>query len=215
MQAIVLFARSPEREAAAKRIVGAAPLFRSVVAAWLEAAHAHGAMPLIACAAEDREALAAIAPHVARGWIEQGRAAFGERVCSATAEAFALGFSSVIVAAIDAPPPSRLGEALATLAAGVPVVGPARDGGINFIGLTTPDRALLGHLTARRCRALLPNAIVFETTTDVDSRTSLDRARHERQWRGYLHAVRVIRTTHVAHALRGTTRSLPPRAPPL
>lgn len=216
MQAVVLFARSPEREAAVKRLHGTAPLFRAVIAAWLRKAAACGARPVIACEARDREALAAIAPEIAREWIEQHDDAFGERVCSTAIEAFARGFSSVIIAAIDAPPPRRLREALQALASGTPVVGPARDGGVNFIGVTHADRALLAQLTFARCREALPHALVFEATSDVDSNASLRRAREERAWRGYFAPPQQkIEIPHIAHVLRGVSRPLASRPPPV
>lgn len=215
MQAVVLFARSPEREAAAKRLHGTAPLFRAVVAAWLRKAAACGARPVIACEARDREALAAIAPEVAREWIEQRDDAFGERVCATATEAFARGFSSVVIAAIDAPPPRRLGDALQALASGTPVVGPARDGGVNFIGVTHADRALLAQLTFARCRKALPHALIFEAATDVDSHASLRSARDERSWRGYfVPRVLPIAVPHIACVLRGVSRPLASRPPP-
>jgi glycosyltransferase A (GT-A) superfamily protein (DUF2064 family) len=210
----VLFARSPEREAAAKRMGGAAPLFRAVVAAWLRAAEAHGARPVIACEPRDRNALAAIAPEVPRDWIEQPRAAFGERVCSATTEAFARGFASVVIAAIDAPPPRRLGEALTSLANGVEVIGPARDGGINFIGMTHADRALLANLTLARGRAALPHAVVFEAATDVDSPAALQLARREKSWSGYIPPQPATSTPYIPHVLRGVCRPRASRPPP-
>ena len=214
MQAVVLFARSPEREAAAKRMGGAAPLFRAVVAAWLREAEAHGARPVIACEPRDRDALAAIASEVARDWIEQPQAAFGERVCSATIEAFSRGFASVVIAAIDAPPPRRLGEALAALANGIEVIGPARDGGVNFIGVTHADRALLGNLTFARCRAALPHARIFEAATDVDSPSALRIAQREKTWRGYIAPQVIPPVPHISRALRGVCRPLASRPPP-
>jgi glycosyltransferase A (GT-A) superfamily protein (DUF2064 family) len=215
MSAVLLFARSPEREAAAKRMTGAAPLFRAVVAAWLREAEAHGARPVIACEPGDRAALAAIAPEVGRDWIEQPRAAFGERVCAAVSEAFARGFETVVVAAIDAPPPRRLGEALAVLANGTPVIGPARDGGVNFIGVTAFDPELLENLTFVRCRTLLADAVVFEAATDVDSTASLSVARRERSWRGYFQIRPVERVPRIAHVLAGATFQLWCRPPPV
>src|SRR5919109_1086053 len=140
--AVVLFARSPEREAAAKRMRSGAALFRAVVAAWLRAARRHGAMPLIACAREDRDALAAIAPEIERGWIEQHGVSFGTRVANAAEDAFARGHDAVVLAAIDAPP-HDLGRAFASLARGIAVVAPASDGGVNYLGITITDRALL------------------------------------------------------------------------
>ena len=213
MIAVVLFARSPEREAAAKRIAGAAPLFRKVIAAWLREAEAAGARPVIACEARDRAALAAIAPEVAREWIEQPRASFGERVFSATTEAFGRGFERVVLAAIDAPP-LRLREALDVLASGVPVVGPARDGGINFIGVLNADYALLSNLTVARCLEALPDAVVFEAATDVDSTASLAIARIEKAWRGYFVGRPRFIEPFVARALCGVVHPHASRPPP-
>jgi glycosyltransferase A (GT-A) superfamily protein (DUF2064 family) len=214
MTAVVLFARSPEREAAAKRIVRGAPLFRKVIAAWLRETADAGVRPVIACEPRDREALARIAPEVDRDWIEQPRASFGERVCAATAEAFARGFERVVLAAIDAPP-LRLREALAALASGVPVIGPARDGGINFIGVLATDRELLSQLTLDRCREALPDALVFEAATDVDSAASLEAARREKSWRGYFVAPPPAFESPVAHPLRGISHHHDSRPPPL
>ncbi len=213
MNAVVLFARSPEREAAAKRIAGGAPLFRKVIAAWLRETVAAGARPVIACEPRDRDALADIAPEVAREWIEQPRASFGERVVSATTEAFARGFGRVVIAAIDAPP-LRLAEALSVLEAGVPVIGPARDGGINFIGVLDADRELLSQLTLGRCLAALPDAVVFEAATDVDSTASLDIARRERSWRGYLSAPLLPYESPAVHPSGGVSHPHTSRPPP-
>ena len=188
--AIVLFARSPEREAAAKGLpVSTVPLFRAVIAAWLEAAERHGAEALVACAAEDRPAFA---PDV--DWIEQRGESFGARVANAAAAAFAR-FDAVLIAAIDAPPPADLGRAFDALARGVAVVGPARDGGVNFVGLTSLDVALLTRLAPRRsdlvrvCREHCGELLVLDSATDVDSIASLEQARRDRAWRGYFHVV--------------------------
>jgi glycosyltransferase A (GT-A) superfamily protein (DUF2064 family) len=214
MIAVVLFARSPEREAAAKRIAGGAPLFRKVIAAWLRETVAAGARPVIACEPRDRDALAAIAPEVAREWIEQPRAAFGQRVWSATSEAFARGFERVVIAAIDAPP-LRLAEALAVLSDGAAVIGPARDGGINFIGVVDTDRALLSNLTLDRCLAALPEAVVFEAATDVDSVASLNTARREKAWRGYFSApLRLFEAAAVYPLRSGVSHPHTSRPPP-
>lgn len=215
--AIVLFARSPEREAAAKGLpVSTVPLFRAVVAAWIEAAARHGAEALIACAAEDR---AAFAPDV--DWIEQRGESFGARVANAATAAFAR-FDAVLIAAIDAPPPADLGRAFDALARGVAVVGPARDGGVNFVGLTSLDVALLTRLAPRRsdlvrvCREHCAELLVLGSATDVDSVASLEQARRDRAWRGYFDVVaspRVApasgRSLLFAHAVE----SRPPPAP--
>lgn len=210
--AVVLFARSPEREAAAKRMRSGAPLFRAVVAAWLRAARRHGAMPLIACALEDRDALAAIAPEIERGWIEQHGLSFGTRVANAAEDAFARGHDAVVLAAIDAPP-HDLGRAFAGLARGTAVVAPASDGGVNYLGITSVDRSLLENLTTQRCREHFSALLVVETTTDLDSSRALAIARRERAWRGLLAPIAMIAYAPT-HPLRGSARSNTTRPPP-
>ena len=220
MQAVVLFARSPEREAAAKRMPWAAPLFRDVIGAWLASAAAAGAAPLIACAAADRGSLARIAPGVERGWIEQSSGTFAERVCAAMAAAFARGYGSVIIAAIDAPPPRQLRAALSALAEGRPVVAPARDGGVNFIGLTAPDRTLLSQFSLHRrdlvrvCVARLPRLVVFAASTDLDSPSALAAARRERAWLPFVLPFSFLTPQAGAPALRGFTPARFSRPPP-
>lgn len=212
MHSVLLFARSPEREAAAKRMPGAAPLFRAVIAAWLDAAQRHGAAAVIACEDEDRAALAKIAPHVERRWIAQRGRTFGERVVAAAGEAFAT-FDAVIVAAIDAPPPKNLQAVLDALRGGASVVGPARDGGVNFIGITEVNEALLARLTLRACKVHCPRLLILRAVTDLDSTASLSAARNERAWRDVFD----IRTQHhvtAPHPCLGVVRSLPSRGPP-
>jgi glycosyltransferase A (GT-A) superfamily protein (DUF2064 family) len=211
--AIVLFARSPGREAAAKRMPSSAPLFRAVIAAWLDAARRHGATPVIACANEDRAALADIAPHIERRWIEQGGRTFGERVVAAAGEAFA-SFDAIVLAAIDAPPPRDLDDAFDALRRGISVVGPARDGGVNFIGLTALDAELLMRLTLRRCRERCARLLVLRAVTDLDSQRSLAAARNERAWRELFDS-RATRETVAPRPFLRAVRTLPPRAPPI
>ena len=210
--AVLLFARSPEREAAAKRMPHAAPLFRAVVTAWLDAAQRYGAAVVIACEDGDRSALARIAPHVQRGWIEQRGSSFGERVVAAAGQAFRT-FDALLVAAIDAPPPHDLTRVFAAIEAGTVVIGPARDGGVNFIGLGALDAELLGDLTVRRCRERCARLLVLGAVTDLDSQRSLAAARNERAWRAVfrslaVHDIRVARPRVVAR------HTLPSRAPP-
>jgi glycosyltransferase A (GT-A) superfamily protein (DUF2064 family) len=209
-RAVVLFARSPEREAAAKQM--RARLFRAVVAAWLRAARRHGATPLIACAAEDREALAAIAPEIERGFIEQRGGSFGVRVANAAEDAFARGHGAVVLAAIDAPP-HDLGSTFAALARGIAVVAPASDGGVNYVGITGVDRELLEDLTAQRCREHFAQLLVVETITDLDSPHALDAARREDAWRPLI-ALLVAAADAPTHPLRGATRTFLTRPPP-
>lgn len=211
--AVVLFARSPEREAAAKRMRSGARLFRAVVAAWLRAARRHGALPLIACAAEDREALAAIAPEIERGWIEQRGARFGLRVANAAEDAFARGHDAVVLAAIDAPP-HDLGSTFAALARGIAVVAPAADGGVNYLGITSADRTLLEDLTTRRCREHFEHLLIVQTLTDLDSLHSIDIARNEKAWRSLIAPI-VTAAEPQTHSLRGATRTFLTRPPPI
>lgn len=211
--AVVLFARSPEREAAAKRMRSGARLFRAVVAAWLRAARHHGALPLIACAAEDREALAAIAPEIERGWIEQHGDSFGARVVNAAEDAFARGHDAVVLAAIDAPP-HHLGPALAALSRGIPVLAPASDGGVNYVGITSVDRTLLENLTSQHCRDHFADLVIVETITDLDSPRAVACARRERPWRAFLPPIVTIPAVP-AIILRGTTNASRTRPPPV
>ncbi len=211
--AVVLFARSPEREAAAKGMRSGARLFRAVVAAWLRAARRHGARPLIACAPEDRRALAAIAPEIERGWLDQHGASFGDRVANAAEDAFARGHEAVVLAAIDAPP-HDLGSAFASLARGIAVVAPAADGGVNYLGITSVDRTLLEDLTAQRCREHFAELLVLQTITDLDSTVALDVARRERAWRALIAPI-IPAPDLPAHPQRGTSRTSHTRPPPL
>lgn len=214
-RAILLFARSPEREASAKRMRFAAPLFRALVASWLDAARRHEAKPVIACAAEDREALASITPEIEREWIEQRGATFGQRVASATDEAFARGFDAVLIAAIDAPP-HDLREAFARLAEGTPVVSPSRDGGINFIGLVQPEPELLAQLEIhnRAQRSLFADFCILRSTIDVDNEHALNIAKTDRAWRAFFSRSHKPNSRNQTVAL--SQRAIPssPRAPP-
>ena len=218
--AILLFARSPEREAVAKRMPFAAPLFRALVASWLAEAERLGATPVIACAAADRDALAAIAPEIEREWIEQHGASFGERAANAADEAFARGCGGVLVAAIDAPP-QHAADALHALSRGLAAVSPSRDGGINFIALPAPDRHLLESLAPRRrdllqlCRRHLRDCVVVGGTIDVDSPGALEIARRDRAWRALLPPIRIAVAPPPALVIpRGVARPHCSRPPP-
>lgn len=219
MRAVVLFARSPEREACAKRMPSAAPLFRAVIAAWLRAAHAHDAVPVIACEPRDRDSLASIAPALERCWIEQRPGTFGTRVADAVSATFLLGFDNVLLAAIDAPP-TDLGAAFAALDRGHAVIAPAKDGGVNFIGLTSPNRTLLEQLAPHRrdlvalCERHLAGVVVLETTTDVDNPSSLEQARRERAWHPFLQPQHLNTTTPQHLILPAIPHPSASRAPP-
>jgi len=211
----VLFARSPEREASAKRMRSAAPLFRALVASWLEAARRCEAKPVIACAEEDRDALASIAPDIEREWIEQRGTTFGQRVACVTDEAFARGFDAVLIAAIDAPP-HDLDEAFARLDEGTPVISPSRDGGINFIGLVQPEPELLGRLEMRRrnLREQFAAFSVVRGSIDLDDEHAISIARTDRAWRGLIPQSDKPKSRNRTVAFSRTAIPSPPRAPP-
>lgn len=229
--AIVLFARTPEAEAASKRlrVSRTAPLFAAVAASWLRAAARIGATPIVACSAADRERLAAIAPDVARLWIEQRGHSFGDRLAGAADAAFTLGFGSVVITGIDAPPPADhvLADALATLERGDidAAIAPARDGGINLIGLAAPAAELLRSISprqgdvARRCAAAFERVLMLDVATDIDAAADLHAAVIETVWRDFAALIARARegASYERETLRPSTtlRSVSaPRAPP-
>src|SRR5436305_9137075 len=131
-RAVVIFARAPQVEASVKRLpLRFARLFDRNLAAWLRAARAEGATPVISCASPAR--FDAIAPEVARIYIAQRGATFGERLASTAEAAFALGFSEIAITGIDVTP--ALSGVFERLAVADAVVQPADDGGINLIAL--------------------------------------------------------------------------------
>lgn len=176
MRAVVIFARSPEREALAKglRVERAAPLFRAFTARWLREAQRVGAQAIVVCDGD----LGAIAPEIERIHIAQRGVTFGDRVANASADAFALGFTEVVIAAIDAPPMS-LDTAFDALERGIAVIAPSRDGGVNFIGLTAPEPELLARIELRErnlvraFRAYFDQLLVLAAANDIDSAADL------------------------------------------
>jgi len=202
-RAVLIFARSPEAEAAAKNlpIEKAARLFRSLLDSWLDAARACGATPIIASSTP----LPVDALH-----IEQRGAAFGERLANSSSDAWNLGFDSLLIAGIDAPPPPRLDQAFVALESGSvdAVVVPAHDGGLNLIGLRSPafeflstvrlrDRDLL-----RRCRSFFPSIFILPAVSDVDSLEDVAAAQHEEAWADYF----ALLSDCLASRLSGTPR---------
>ena len=170
-RAVVIFARAPEVEAAVKRLSGSfAALFDRNTAAWLRAAAKAGATPVISCTCAAR--FDAIAPEIARLYIEQRGTTFGERLASTAEAAFALGFDEVAITGIDVAP--NLAGVFEALVLSDAVVQPADDGGINLIALRTPHRALLATIRPRqrdllaRCRAYFDSLIVLDAAADVD-----------------------------------------------
>jgi len=155
-RAIVIFARTPEQEAAAKRlpIQRAVALFRSLLRAWDRAAKQVNAEVL---------------------HIEQTGDTFGERLANSADAAFALGFDAIVLTGIDVAPPLNLESAFQSLEAGRPVIAPARDGGVNLIGLCAAERELLSTFTirdrhlAKRCRAYFRTLDELPLSSDIDT----------------------------------------------
>ncbi len=174
-RAVMIFARLPEVEAAAKHLPPQmAKLFRAFTVGWLRAAARSGATPVIACDAGTGPRFDAILPGVKRLYVDQCGATFGARLAASAAATFALGFDEVLIAGIDARPPHV--PAVFTALRGVrAVVGPARDGGINFIALRAPEIELLSSIEPRqrdllaRCRAYFDSVFVFGVSIDVDA----------------------------------------------
>jgi len=150
-RALVIFARSPEREAAAKRLPlhRATALFRSNLAAWTRAARAAGADVL---------------------QLEQRGKTFGERLANTADDAFALGYDAIVITGIDVPACD-----LQTAFRVMPVIAPARDGGVNLIGLSSPARDLLltfrprDPRVAQRCREYFTNCYELPVARDIDT----------------------------------------------
>ena len=174
-RALVIFARTPEAEARAKRLplAVAAPLFASIIARWVRAAHDAKAEAIIACAPEHKARLARIAPHAS--WIEQPSGCFGERLSAVVTAAFAQQFDVVAITGIDTPPL----DLTAIFECGRNVIVPARDGGVNLIALIADAPDVLASLRPRqrdaaaRCEALL-RAVVLPTLPDLDGNADLD-----------------------------------------
>jgi glycosyltransferase A (GT-A) superfamily protein (DUF2064 family) len=214
MRAVLLIARSPRREAAAKGLSPQfAALFRRVTAAWMRAAAAAGARVVVACEEADREELDAIAPDVERIVLTQRGETFGHRVANAADETFALGCKSVVIGAIDAPPPD-LSRVFASLDEHELVIGPSRDGGVNLIGLRTPAAALLSTIELRRpCIEAFASAHVLDAVTDIDSARDLVRASRERAWWPFLSSNR-SRTAVRERIAKTNPPTTSDRAPP-
>jgi|GEM_PF-6745286 len=183
-RAVVLFARSPWREAAAKGLRGeTAAIFRKLIAAWMHAAVAAGAQVIVACEDADRGGLSSIARNVDRLTLTQRGESFGERLANAADDAFAHGYEQVIVAGIDAPPPD-LDRVFRLLDQHKVVAAPSTDGGVNLIGLSAPAHDLLASIEVGvRCSDAFP--LILDRVTDIDSPEDLVRATRELAWADY------------------------------
>jgi len=216
-RALVIFCRTPEAEARAKRLPVArtVPVFEAVIAGWVRAARNAGAEPVIACAPEHRARLSEIAPTAS--WIEQPTASFGGRLSAVTTEAFRRGFDAVAITGMDTPPM----DLAPVFDCGTNVVVPAKDGGVNLIGLVVDAAGLLASLRPRQhdaashCARVL-EAIVFDAATDLDDEGDFRRALHDPAWSAIYHLLaRASIATRVEVTLFAPViESLVPRAPP-
>lgn len=196
MRAVLVFARSPHAEAAAKRLAGGGErLFEGVVRAWIRVARHCGASVIVACAPEHRAAFRHLAG--IDGFVHQAGRAFGERLAAAGRAAFALHFDRLLITGIDTPPPdaSAIGSAFAAVEEGAAaaVIAPSTDGGINFLVLGREDVGLLEQFVPRdpalmeRCRRHFEQRGLVETAAapDLDSRDMIPAAFREAVWRPY------------------------------
>jgi hypothetical protein len=141
---VLVFARTPRDEAAAKPLGGRAQaerLHRALLDRALGAAVATGFHTRLVTAGDAPEAPDAVEVVPQRG------GSFGERLEHAVGDAFAAGWRQVVVIGADAPrlDAERIREAFARLTAGDEaraVIGPARDGGYYLLGLTRHDASL-------------------------------------------------------------------------
>lgn len=211
-RAVVLFARSPWREAAAKGLRGeAAALFRRLISAWMRAAGC--AQIIVACDEIDRDALDGIEPSIDRITLSQRGATFGARLANAADDAFALGCDRVIVAGIDAPPPD-LERVFDLLNEHDVVAAPANDGGVNLIALAAPAHELLASIEiGQRCIDIFAGAAILDCVTDIDSPRDLARAAREIAWSGYFDHPHADTPYAIAWQSRATSQTSS-RAPP-
>ncbi len=168
---VLLFARSPREEAAAKRLRGAESFFASLLRRTAaEAASLHGVDLLVA--GDPRGAL----PRGAQR-IGQDGATFAERLEGAVAEARRRGYSEIVVIGSDTPGirAADLSAAFGLLARHRLVIGPSADGGVFLIGLRADASAALEGIpwcTPKVFRELLragPDAAVIAAIRpDVD-----------------------------------------------
>jgi glycosyltransferase A (GT-A) superfamily protein (DUF2064 family) len=226
-RAVVLFARTPEAEARVKALPrAAARLFETLIASWLREAESCGATPILACPPDARRRLSAIEPRTRREYVDQYGATFGDRLANAAREVSGRGFDAIVIAGIDAPPPSLNGSfALLERASVDAVIAPARDGGVNVIAFAEPPLDLLRTFTiddatiAQRCRQHFARVHELEAVTDIDSVPRIEPARREHAWRPFRILLarcnaRGITRSHVRAASHFVAAPATPRAPP-
>jgi uncharacterized protein len=126
-------------------------------------------------------------------WIEQQGQTLGERLISAVAHAYDMGFGPIIVLGADSPtlPPAIIEKAAETLSVGrVDVVlGPTADGGYYLVGLRKPEPQIFQNIvwsspytceqTARNIRQLNLRLLMLDEWYDVDTFADLKRLSDE------------------------------------
>lgn len=167
---MLLFARSPAAEAAAKRIRDAGPLFALTL------------RRVRAAAAEVDAELVVVAdgwwmPSAGASFLAQRGADFGERLGNAFADVRALGFDHVVSVGIDSPGirAGHLQDAFDALDRVPMVLGPAADGGAYLIGCSAATERHLGsvrwlgpHVLADLLSACPEAVLLPDVLTDLD-----------------------------------------------
>ena len=195
---VILFARSPRREARAKGFSGpeGAELFAAFAAGWGAAARRAGARLAISTPPEDLadwRRLSGIGEAGAAPFffVQRGRR-FGDRLEDAARRAGEGSGNAVLGGGDVAPSDALLREAFEALENGADAVGaPASDGGVSLLALSDRDLELLSALVARRrdvCARLLAalatrgrRVHLLRHARDVDGRSDVRRlARPER-----------------------------------
>lgn len=172
-RSIVLFTRSPEEEASAKRLPrsAGARLFWSFLESWRTAAAQTGAELLVVAPPGAVTRLSeGLAGPFSRVEVQRGTT-FGERLADATERAFDRGGQAVLLVGGDSPAPSPaiLCRAFSALESDprTLVLGPAADGGVNLIGLAQRRPELLTSIAKGSSR-------VERTLTDLASTAGLE-----------------------------------------
>lgn len=211
LRALVVFTRSPEAEARAKRLPSSrgARLFEAFLQGWRLRAAQVGAELIVSAPGSSLPELKRLTPG-GRMEVQRG-ASFGERVEKAFARAFEQGAGAVLMVSGDAPPldAEETEAAFAHLErdARAMVLTPAADGGVNAIGFgAAAERSLacLDWLGPRVCAQLLALAarlgrgvLLTEPGRDLDSardvRALCRFSRLDPRWRVFRGLLRALR----------------------
>lgn len=149
---------------------------------------------------DPQQALPATRQWLGSGWAlrPQVGTTLGERLVSATDEAFSLGARRVVVIGTDSPwmQPPDVTEAFAALHGADVVIGPAEDGGYYLIGFSRKRPALFERMawssprlyaqTRQKAERLGLGLTVLRRGYDVDYAEDVRRFVEEERWRGGL-----------------------------